>query len=67
MSVSNENMPPGATGQQVAVTEIVKKLDFATKENLRLREAIEQNSSFMEQKLNELQAQRRLINIICSL
>lgn len=44
------------TSQQVSVSvsEIVKKLDFATRENVRLKRAVEDNNNFMEQKLQEL-------------
>ena len=59
--------PSGTVPQQVAVSDIVKQLDFATRENLRLKGAIENNSSFMERKIQEIsknqqaqQAQRKL-------
>jgi hypothetical protein len=44
---------PRPTSQQVPVSEISKQLDFATRENLRLKQAVEENNRFMEQKLQE--------------
>ena len=45
-------MPPRASSNQlVAVSDIVRKLEFATKENVRLKEAIEENNRFLEEKL----------------
>lgn len=39
---------------QVPVPEISKQFDFATKENRRLKQALEENNNFLEQKLQEL-------------
>lgn len=52
----NENppVPRSSSVQQVSVVDIVKKLDFATSENVKLKKAIEENNAFMEQKLQEL-------------
>lgn len=35
------------------VAEISKQLDFATRENMRLKQAVEENNHFLEQKLQE--------------
>lgn len=43
-------MPPS----QVPVPEISKQFDFATKESRRLKQALEENNNFLEQKLQEL-------------
>ena len=45
---------PVSRTQQVPVAEIIKKLDFATRENLRLRQAVEENNNFLEQRLKDL-------------
>ena len=50
-------MAPQVSSGQIQVSEIAKKLDFATKENIRLRKAIEENNAFLEQKLQEISDQ----------
>lgn len=39
---------------QVQISEIVKQLDFATKENVRLKSTIEDTNNFLEEKLREI-------------
>lgn len=47
---------------QVQVSDIVKQLDFATRENGRLKAAIEDNNIFLEQKLQEISNMQSMIS-----
>ena len=63
---TNENHAPTSMprsqSSQVHVSEITKQLDFATKENQRLKTAIEDNNLFLEQKLQEISEMQSMIN-----
>ncbi len=51
-------MSPGHSAEQVPVipmSDIVKQLDFAANENLRLRRRLEDNNQILDQKLREIE------------
>ncbi len=52
-NIDNPPLVRGSSTQMISVADIISKLDFATSENVRLKEAIEENNSFFEAKLKE--------------
>lgn len=66
MSHVPDNPIPGRStnSQLVAVSEIIKQLDFATQQNIRLKQAIEENNRFFESKLQESQSLGRSHDLV---